>query len=74
MKSPGLTAIINGQNKTLYIKTVKSIEERTRENLSKTLAELGLKDGTEINVADLTSPSAITMVLKFPQTDSTNQE
>ncbi|XP_012231863.1 NEDD8-activating enzyme E1 catalytic subunit [Linepithema humile] len=74
MKRPGLTAMINGQNKTLYIQTVQSIEERTRENLSKTLTELGLKDGTEINVADLTTPNAITMVLRFPQTDSTIQE
>lgn len=66
--------MINGQNKTLYIQTVPSIEERTRENLSKTLFELGLKDGTEINVADLTTPNAVTMVLRFPQIDSTNQE
>lgn len=38
MKAPGLTASVGGKNKTLYMQTVKSIEERTRENLKKTLA------------------------------------
>lgn len=38
MKAPGLTANIGGKNKTLYMQTVKSIEERTKENLKKTLA------------------------------------
>lgn len=37
MKAPGLTANIAGKNKTLYMQTVKSIEERTKENLKKTL-------------------------------------
>jgi len=38
MKSPGLTANVDGKNKTLYMQTIKSIEERTKENLKKTLA------------------------------------
>ena len=37
MKSPGVTTSVNGKNKTLYMQTVKSIEERTKENLKKTL-------------------------------------
>ena len=37
MKSPGITTTFNGKNKTLYMQTVKSIEEKTRENLKKTL-------------------------------------
>merc|ERR550519_3088076 len=37
MKAPGITTMINNKNKTLYLQSVKSIEERTRENLSKTL-------------------------------------
>ena len=37
MKSPGITTMIKGKNKTLYMQTVKSIEEKTRENLKKTL-------------------------------------
>ena len=65
MKNPGLTAYINGKNKTLYMQTVASIEERTRENLTKTLVELGLRNGSEINVADITTPSAIVLKLKF---------
>ncbi|XP_071646868.1 NEDD8-activating enzyme E1 catalytic subunit [Temnothorax longispinosus] len=73
MKNPGLTAIIDGKNKTLYMQMVASIEEKTRENLSKTLIELGLRDGTEINVADVTTPSTVTLKLRFLQDDSTSQ-
>lgn len=67
MKSPGLTTSVNGKNKTLYMQTVSSIEERTRENLSKSLIDLGLRDGSEINVADITTPSTIVLKLKFLQ-------
>ncbi|KAK7486736.1 hypothetical protein BaRGS_00022020 [Batillaria attramentaria] len=45
--------------------TVKSIEERTRENLKKTLKELGLKSGQEIYVADSTTPNSLTFVLNL---------
>lgn len=69
MKNPGITAIINGKNKTLYMQTVQSIEEKTRENLAKTLVELGLNDGNEINVADVTTPNTVVFKLKFLQTD-----
>ena len=37
MKSPGITTSLNGKNKTLYMQTVKSIEEKTRQNLKKTI-------------------------------------
>lgn len=66
MKNPGITANIDGKNKTLYMQTVPSIEEKTRENLTKTLIELGLTDGSEINVADITTPNAIVLKLRFP--------
>ncbi|XP_015589494.1 NEDD8-activating enzyme E1 catalytic subunit [Cephus cinctus] len=69
MKNPGLTANINGKNKTLYMHTVQSIEEKTRENLQKTLQDLGLRDGIELNVADVTTPNTVTLKLKFSQTD-----
>lgn len=36
MKSPGITTSIDGKNRTLYMQTVKSIEEKTRGNLKKT--------------------------------------
>ncbi|CAK9795241.1 NEDD8-activating enzyme E1 catalytic subunit [Anthophora quadrimaculata] len=70
MKNPGLTACIDGKNKTLYMQTVPSIEERTRENLTKTLLSLGLKNGSEINVADVTTPNAIVLKLKFVNCNS----
>lgn len=71
MKNPGLTACIDGKNKTLYMQTVPSIEEKTRENLTKTLVDLGLVNGSEINVADITSPNAIVLKLRlaYPDTD-----
>lgn len=37
MKSPGMTTVMGGRNKTLYMPSVPSIEERTRGNLKKTL-------------------------------------
>lgn len=74
MKNPGLTAIINGKNKTLYIQTVSSIEQKTRENLSKTLIELGLKDDSEINIADITTPNTVTLKLRFSHNDSISQQ
>ncbi|XP_015280291.1 PREDICTED: NEDD8-activating enzyme E1 catalytic subunit isoform X1 [Gekko japonicus] len=59
MKSPAITATVYGRNKTLYIQSVTSIEERTRQNLSKTLKELGLVDGQELAVADVTTPQTL---------------
>lgn len=65
MRSPGITATIEGKNKTLYMSTIASIEEKTKENLNKTLEDLGLTNGCEIMVADLTSPSTLVFKLKF---------
>lgn len=45
--------------------TVKSIEERTKSNLTQSLSELGLRDGQELMVADQTTPNTITMKLKY---------
>ncbi|XP_005995286.1 NEDD8-activating enzyme E1 catalytic subunit isoform X4 [Latimeria chalumnae] len=59
MKSPAITATLDGKNKTLYLQTVASIEERTRPNLSKSLKELGLVDGQELAVADVTTPQTV---------------
>ncbi|XP_063619251.1 NEDD8-activating enzyme E1 catalytic subunit [Cydia splendana] len=64
MKSPGITTIINGRNKTLYMSSIKSIEERTRDNLKKKITDLGLFNGAEILVADITTPNTITIKLK----------
>ncbi|XP_017777965.1 PREDICTED: NEDD8-activating enzyme E1 catalytic subunit [Nicrophorus vespilloides] len=65
MRNPGLTTYINGKNKTLYMSTIKSIEERTRDNLNKTLTDLGLSDNCEIMVADQTSPNTLILKLKY---------
>lgn len=67
MKSPGLTAPKeNGTgSKTLYMSSIKSIEQMTRPNLDKTLGELGLSNGQEILVADVTSPNTLIFNLKL---------
>lgn len=65
MKSPGLTTNIDGKNKTLYMSTVKSIEEQTRSNLTLSLHELNFRDGQELIVADATNPNTIVIKLKF---------
>lgn len=56
---------LNGKNKTLYISTVKSIEERTRSNLNLTLEELNVKNGQELSVADQTNPNTSTIRIKY---------
>jgi NEDD8-activating enzyme E1 len=66
MKNPGLTTVDeNGKNRTLYMSSVKSIEERTRANLTQSLAELGLRDGQELLVADQTTPNTMILKLKY---------
>ncbi|MFT7801450.1 NEDD8-activating enzyme E1 catalytic subunit [Arapaima gigas] len=65
MKSPAITATMEGKNKTLYLQTVASIEERTRPNLCKTLKELGLTDGQELAVADVTTPQTVLFKLNY---------
>uniref|UniRef100_A0A674BSU5 NEDD8-activating enzyme E1 catalytic subunit n=1 Tax=Salmo trutta TaxID=8032 RepID=A0A674BSU5_SALTR len=65
MKSPAITATLEGKNKTLYLQTIASIEERTRPNLCKTLKELVLSDGQELAVADVTTPQTVLFKLKL---------
>jgi NEDD8-activating enzyme E1 len=67
MKSPALTATKpdGSGSKTLYMSSIKSIEEMTRPNLAKTLEELGLTNGQEILVADVTTPQTIIFNLKL---------
>lgn len=47
--------------------SIKSIEERTRDNLKKKVTELGLYNGGDILVADVTTPNTITIKLKFSE-------
>uniref|UniRef100_A0A3B4E0D7 NEDD8-activating enzyme E1 catalytic subunit n=1 Tax=Pygocentrus nattereri TaxID=42514 RepID=A0A3B4E0D7_PYGNA len=65
MKSPDITTTLDGRNKTLYLQTIASIEERTRPNLGRTLKELGLVDGQELAVADVTTPQTVLFKLSF---------
>jgi len=65
MKGPGITTTVEGKNKTLYMTSIKSLEEATKPNLKKTLQELGLVDGTELVVADATSPNAVVFKVAF---------
>ena len=67
MKAPALTATkLDGTgSKTLYMSSIKSIEEMTRPNLSKTLSELDLVNGQEILIADITTPQTLIFNLKL---------
>ncbi|XP_076820354.1 NEDD8-activating enzyme E1 catalytic subunit-like [Clavelina lepadiformis] len=65
MKSPGITTTVNGNSKTLYMKSIPSIERATRPNLSKSLADLGLSSGQELIVADVTTPNSLIFILKL---------
>jgi ubiquitin-activating enzyme E1 C len=66
MKSPALTATKRDGvgSKTLYMSSIKSIEEATRPNLALTLEQLELFDGQEILVADVTTPQTLAFKLK----------
>jgi NEDD8-activating enzyme E1 len=65
LKNPGITTVIDGKNKTLYMSTVKSIEEQTKGNLTLSLYELNLTDGQQLMIADITNPNTIVVKLKF---------
>lgn len=47
--------------------SIKSIEERTKDNLKKKITELGLYNGADILVADATTPNTVTIKLKFTE-------
>ncbi|KAH8354911.1 hypothetical protein KR093_000927 [Drosophila rubida] len=66
LKSPALTTVMaDGKQRTLYMASVKSIEEATRKNLTQSLGELCLQDGQLLTVTDATSPTAMTLQLKY---------
>ena len=71
LKSPGLTTIINGQDKTLYMKT-KALEELTKSNLDRTLKELGLVDGHDIYVGDPNLSRTAVFTINFISEMDTN--
>ncbi|KAK2142311.1 hypothetical protein LSH36_971g00031 [Paralvinella palmiformis] len=65
LKSPGIITTIDGKNKTLFMSTVKCIEDATKSNLKKSLKELGLENGQEIYVADPTTPNSLLFRLQL---------
>ena len=65
MKSPGMTTCVEGKNKTLYMGNIPSLESATKPNLKKSLEELGLVNGSELVVADATSPNAVVFKVDF---------
>lgn len=67
MKSPGLQTMADGRTKSLYLSSPKSIEEKLRPNLKKTIEELGIQDGSEICVADVTSPTSLIFKIKIKE-------
>lgn len=72
MKSPALTTQDGTKNVTLYMSTVKSIEAATKANLRKTLEELGIQDGQEIVVADVTSPQPLSFIINYAKNSCNN--
>lgn len=74
MKAPGITTSSGGRLRTLYMSTVASIEKQTRDNLKKTLGELDLSDGSELFVADDTTPNTVTIKLSFINSSVEMQE
>ncbi|PHH92337.1 hypothetical protein CDD83_7825 [Cordyceps sp. RAO-2017] len=56
---------IRAEGKTLYMQSPQSLEQQTRPNLDRTLAELGLVDGQQIVVTDPAFPLEFNFYLKF---------
>lgn len=69
MRGPGLTTVLNGKNKTLYMQKPAALEEATRKNLDLSLKELGLVDGQILNVTDPSSPVPLRIKLAYGPTE-----
>lgn len=61
LKKPSIRA----EGKTLYMQIPASLEEQTRPNLDKTIAELGLEHGQQIVVTDPAFPLEFNFFLRF---------
>jgi ubiquitin-activating enzyme E1 C len=61
LKKPSIRA----ESKTLYMQSPPSLEQQTRPNLSKTIAELGLIDGQQVVVTDPAFPLEFNFYLQF---------
>lgn len=65
MHAPGITAMVEGKSKTLYMQSVKSIRQATKQNLQKSLKELGIEEGHELVIADVTTPKSLIFTIHF---------
>ncbi|XP_022652126.1 NEDD8-activating enzyme E1 catalytic subunit-like [Varroa jacobsoni] len=65
MMNPGVTTTTESGNKTLYMPGIAALENATKENLEKTLIELGFVNGQQILVNDKTSPTGFTFNIYF---------
>ncbi|KAH8180074.1 thiF family protein [Sarocladium implicatum] len=66
LKKPSVRA----EGKTLYMQVPPSLEEQTRPNLDKTIAELGLENGQQIVVTDPAFPLEFNFFLRFKDQSS----
>ncbi|EGD72325.1 NEDD8-activating enzyme E1 catalytic subunit [Salpingoeca rosetta] len=67
LRGPGLTTTVGGKNKTLYMARPAALEQATRPNLDKSLAELGLEHNQMVNVVDPTVAGALRLRLVMKQ-------
>ncbi|KAK0392791.1 hypothetical protein NLU13_2286 [Sarocladium strictum] len=63
LKKPSIRA----EGKTLYMQVPPSLEEQTRPNLKKTIAELGLENGQQVVVTDPAFPLEFNFFLRFKE-------
>jgi ubiquitin-activating enzyme E1 C len=61
MKSPALTTSIDGKRKTLFMEIVK----QTEQNKELKLQDLGVLEGYQINVADVTTPRTLNFIISY---------
>jgi len=66
LKRPSMRA----EGKTLYMRSPPGLEEQTRPNLDRTIAELGLVDGQEVVVTDSAFPLEFTFYLRFKKPET----
>ncbi|XP_029990193.1 NEDD8-activating enzyme E1 catalytic subunit [Sphaeramia orbicularis] len=65
MKSPVVTAMVDGRNKILYLQSGTSVKQRKHPNLYKTLKDLGLTNRQKLVVVDVTTPQTMLFQLCF---------
>ncbi|PTB65457.1 hypothetical protein BBK36DRAFT_1122482 [Trichoderma citrinoviride] len=66
LKKPSMRA----EGKTLYMQVPQSLEQQTRPNLSRSLADLGLENGQEVVVTDPAFPMEFHFLLRFKAAES----